>query len=285
MPETENATFRNMTMTIWEPSTRTPEWDVIKCKIRYFAYALEHSEEGKEHHQAFAQAWKPMRLSQWRKFFPNIRLDPMRGTFRESRAYCSKEGRLIEFGEKPNENGVKSVLVNFKRKLDEGDSVLAVAEQEDYFPTYLQYRNGLHEYSRYIRQKKLQENRDVPDVYVRLGPPGTGKTRWLDDTFGLDGWRRAPDNKGQWFDGCDERDVILFDDVEAGQVPSLSLFKQLTDRYPFKVPIKGGFITWKPRVIVFTSNSPPSEWWPNMSTFDKEAVERRIKEVVVVESI
>jgi len=273
-------TVRNMVMTIYSVP---PEWEAIKGKIKYFAYAQETCPEtGNIHLQGFAQAWDKMRLAQWRDLFPNIHMEPMMGTFRENRAYCSKEGQLVEFGEKPNENGVKTSIINFKRKIDEGAQVLDIADSEDYFPTYLQYRNGLKEYASYKRARRMQHDRDAPKVYVRIGPPGTGKTRWMDEQFGFDGWVSAPDNTGKWFDGCD-RDVILFDDVQVGAVPTLDVFKRLTDRYPINVQVKGAFITWKPKVIVFTSNSHPFEWWPNLSEFDKGAIERRLTEVVVVE--
>ncbi|AJP36442.1 replication-associated protein [Avon-Heathcote Estuary associated circular virus 17] len=258
-------------------------WEDLSPKLRYFAYGEEICPETKrEHFQCFAQAWKPMRLTGWKKLFPTAHIEIMRGNFRENEAYCSKEGKLTEYGEKPNENGKKSTLINYKRKIDEGDSVLGIAEMEDYFPTYVMYRNGLHEYKRHVRSKKVQNDRTMPEVYVRIGPAGTGKTRWMDEKFGLDGWIQAPDNTGKWFDGCD-RDVILFDDVEAGQIPPLSSWKRLCDRYPLQVPIKGGFITWKPKTIVFTSNTHPKLWWPNLSEFDVGAIERRITEIVVVE--
>ena len=124
----------------------------------------------------------------------------------------------------------------------------------------------------------------LPEVYVRCGPAGTGKTRWLDEQYGTDGYAIAPDNTGRWFDSCD-RDVVLFDDVSNGQVPSPSLWKRLCDRYPFQVAVKGGHIWWKPKVIVFTSNQHPKEWWPDMSELDMDAVERRITSVSVVGSI
>ena len=50
---------------------------------------------------------------------------------------------------------------------------------------------------------------DVPEVYVRIGPAGTGRTRWLHDNYGTSGYAIAPDNTGRWYDGCD-RDVVLF---------------------------------------------------------------------------
>ena len=79
-----------------------------------------------------------------------------------------------------------------------------------------------------------------------------------------------------------DNDVILFDDVEINVIPSPSFFKRLTDRYPIQVPIKGGFITWKPRVIVFTSNTHPKEWWPSLSDYDWDTIERRITKIDVV---
>jgi hypothetical protein len=74
----------------------------------------------------------------------------------------------------------------------------------------------------YLRKKHVMNNRDAPEVYVRIGPPGTGKTKLPDEQYGNTGYAIAPDNTGRWFDGCD-RDVILFDDVENGQVLSFSL--------------------------------------------------------------
>lgn len=281
MPETTRKTIRSITIT--EHKVLSYDYDAMKDRLKYLAYAEETCPTtGKKHLQGFAYAWKPMRFTTWKNLFPTAHIEEMKGRFRDNAAYCSKEGQLIEFGEKPNENGVKSTLIEYKRKLDGGASVDEVAMDEAYFPTFCQYSRPLDRYKRFIRQKAKQNDREQPDVYVRIGPAGTGKTRWLDDTFGLDGWVQAPDNNGQWFDNCD-RDVILFDDVEVGAVPPLSLWKRLTDRYPLQVPVKGGYITWKPKVIVFTSNSHPFEWWPTLTDFDKLAIERRLKEVVVVE--
>ena len=38
-------------------------------------------------------------------------------------------------------------------------------------------------YFQYKRTKKLTHDRTVPEVFVRIGPPGTGKTKRMDDTY------------------------------------------------------------------------------------------------------
>ena len=61
-------------------------------------------------------------------------------------------------------------------------------------------------------------------------------------------------------------------------------FKAVSGKIPGlnRGAIKGGFTWLKPKVIVFTSNSTPSEWYPDMSDFDRAAIERRITEIIVV---
>ena len=85
-----------------------------------------------------------------------------------------------------------------------------------------------------------------------------------------------PDNTGKWFDGCQHSDIVLFDDVEIDQIPPISQFLRLTDRYAIEVPVKGGFIWWKPKIIVFTSNLPWEQWWRTLNVEHKRAVQRRL---------
>jgi len=155
-----------------------------------------------------------------------------------------------------------------------------VDEYDEHIGTVFRHERCWKQYEQYKRQKRLQNDRTKPKVYIRWGATGTGKTRWLDDNFGFDGWRFAPDNSGNWFDGTDERDVICFDDVKINEIPPLGKILKLTHEYPMQVAVKGGFITWKPRVIVFTSNYPPDQWW-NVGSTDQnyQAFMRRVTEI------
>lgn len=258
-----------------------PEWENIEHKVSFLAYGEETAPTtGKKHFQGFAYARQAMRFSGWKKLFPTAHIEEMRGSFAQNEAYCSKESNLIKFGEPPMQ-GERKDLIGLKRKLDVSQTdntnsrVMDIAMEDEYFGVVAKHSKFAKEYLRHRREKEVNVCRDMPRVYVLYGPPGAGKTSWLDRKFGTDGYARAPDNKGQWFDGCD-RDVVLFDDVEAGQVPPFSLWKRLCDRYPFQVPVKGGFITWKPKVIVFTSNCAISEWWKELSPENVQARDRRI---------
>jgi hypothetical protein len=281
--------FRAIVLTDWHLVEWTEE-DLRILDVQFIAYAREHAPTtGRPHHQTWMYSGEKKKWT-WHKWFSklepyigNDHFEKMNGTFEQNDVYCSKEGELIKVGVPPMKNGQHKTVLEVKKRLDSGKRVMEIAEDDEMFPTVARQSKFFYEYQNYKRTKTLEQNRDAPSVYVRIGPAGTGKTRWLDEQFGLAGWVFAPDNTGRWFDGCD-RDVICFDDVEAGQVPPLSLWKRLTDRYPMQVPVKGGFITWKPKTIVFTSNTHPKQWWPELSEFDLQAIERRLTDVVVVEN-
>ena len=145
--------------------------------------------------------------------------------------YVSEEGKVTESGVKPMGNAKKRTIFEYKKEIDDGKDSLAIADSDDKFGTFLQYHSGLHEYVAYKRGKTMQTNRDVPKVYIRIGTPGTGKSRWLGEQFSLSGWVEAPDNTGRWFDGCDASDVIVFNDVECGACPPLNVFKTSQQSY------------------------------------------------------
>lgn len=279
MPTSETSeTKRTWRKVVFTEHKEVPEWDNVEHKLRFMAYAEETCPTTqKKHFQGFAYAKAPMRLQAWKKLFPTAHLEEMRGSFSDNETYCSKEGQLIKHGEAPMQ-GERKDLIGLKRKLDEEVKPLDLAMDDAYFGVVAKHHRFAETYIRHVREKRVNEQRDMPRVYILYGASGSGKTSWLDRKFGLSGYKRAPDNTGQWFDGCD-RDVILFDDVEVEQVPPFSLWKRLCDRYPITLPVKGGFITWKPKVIVFTSNYSINEWWKELNVENQTARDRRIYKV------
>jgi len=121
--------------------------------------------------------------------------------------------------------------------------------------------------------RDLRRNGVTCELYY--GPTGTGKSR-LADTLYPDAYRKPP---GQWFDGYAGELTVILDDFDDASLP-VGMLLQLVDRYPFRIPVKGGFIPLVATHFVFTSNLLPSEWYPTLSQRRLDAVHRRFSSVV-----
>jgi len=267
--KSKNRTFRRFVTTIYGKDGTVPvppDWDVIKQKIEFFAYAHEVCPDTKRPHlQCYGYCKFPMRLTGIVKILQrpensHNHVEEMVARFDQNEDYCDKQGILTKLGVEPCQ-GQRNDLIDVKMLLDKGKRPMEIADEHpENFAAVMKFERSFEKYYQYKRRKTLQDDRSMPEVHIRWGPPGTGKTRWLDDTFGTNGWIRVPDKGTKWFDNCDS-DVVLFDDVKINEIPPLGVILELTDRYPLQVQVKNGFITWKPRVIVFTSNYHPSQWW------------------------
>lgn len=111
---------------------------------------------------------------------------------------------------------------------------------------------------------------------ILWGAPGTGKTRHVYDYHNHE--KIYKHDGGSWFDGYQAHDVVLFDDF-TGSDFKLTYLLKLCDRYPMRVPIKGDFVQFVPRVIYFTSNKDPKEWYIDALPAHQEAFFRRVSEI------
>jgi len=66
---------------------------------------------------------------------------------------------------------------------------------------------------------------------------------------------------------------VVIDEM-GGWLPR-TLCQRLVDRYPMQVETKGGSKPFLSRQIIFTSNKPPSMWWPRVGL---GPMERRLTE-------
>lgn len=254
-------------------------------RVRFIAYGEEVCPDtGTLHYQTYIVFYQPQQLSRCiRLFGEGHRFAPMRGTLRQNEAYCSKEGSFHKLGDEPKQ-GERHDLIGFKRLLDTGKTPLEIAEEEGHFPAYVKFHKGFDKYAHHVRSKEIRMRRDMPKVYIRIGEAGSGKTRWLDEHFGVGEWARMPNPTGSWFitESVSNSDTVLIDDVGPKKTPKVEEFLEWTDRYPVEFNSKGGHLWWKPKNIVITSNVSWSEWWPDLTPAHKTAVERRIYKVSLV---
>ena len=207
--------------------------------------------------------------------FGHIHLEPAQGSAEQNRQYCTKDNDWEEFGELPSQ-GRRSDLATIKRNIEEGVSDEVIAR--DHFGTWIQYRRSFAAYRDLVSRPSM---RVELKVYVLLGEPGVGKTRFAfqyAEEMGETLYRVA-DPELRWFDGYREEKCVLIDDYRGAG--NFGFLLQLLDIYPLRVPIKGSFVQWKPQVIFITSNDEPCFWYPDK---DLSPLLRRCQRIVTFPS-
>lgn len=103
-----------------------------------------------------------------------------------------------------------------------------------------------------------------------MGEPGCGKSRYVAEHAGASLYYKT---RGEWWDLYSNEESVVFDDFY-GWLQYDELLR-VCDRYPHKVPIKGGFLDFTSKKIYFTSNTDVENWY-KFEKFDPAALFRRI---------
>jgi len=254
----KSKTYRRWVMTIFdEDGSRRKKLETIPGFVRYMAYGDETTKRGRKHYQCFVYTDKPIRWTQFESWIGKSYRAPMRGTFTQNEAYCSKQGKLKEFGDPP-EQGQRKDLLQTKRKLEEspGQNIYDVAEDEDYFGCIAKHSRFMAAYHSNYHGKRAPNYAPVEVIYCH-GPPGSGKTRWV---------RQQDPNvyvvpvsdAYKWKDGYNLHAGVLFDNIAPQNFSPTNMLIEI-DCYKVPVPYKGGFVPWKPKTVYLTSIFPATE--------------------------
>jgi len=260
--------------------TPTSTNDSNATGIVYTIIGKETGSQGTFHLQGYTEFSSRMRLPGVKKLLsPRIHAEKSVADWKTNKDYCSKEGNLLlEWGtpkQPPGKRGgearasqLDERLSTLKEIIDEGGMLEQCWDQD--FSAMVRYGRGISEYA--ILKGR---HREPPKVTVITGAAGTGKTRFVYDNARIfyddDIWSYPG---GGWFDGYQGQQVALFDDYR-GDLP-FDLFLKILDRYPIRVPVKGGFRNWIPKCIFITSNARWDEWYPNAFGEHKKALRRRM---------
>jgi len=244
----------------------------LKSPIRYLIQQKEICPTTQRLHiQGYIEFDKMMTIRQTKQILGECHLEKRRGSQEDAVKYCSKpETRApgetpFTWGKKAQQ-GERTDLAKAAKLIEEGVEVKDIIQRDG---RMLRYINHLIKYKEITEKPR---NRDDPVfVEVIVGEPGCGKTRSVydkePDLFVL------PEQQGSsmWFDGYQGQEAVLFDDFYGGIKYSTML--RLLDRYPLKVPIKGGYTQWKPKRIYITSNQTIDNWY---KIKDMRALKRRV---------
>ncbi len=241
--------------------------------VVYCVFGRERGEEGTPHLQGYLQLGTRLRLGQIRRICPRAHLEARKGSHVQARDYCMKDGHSLEEGE-PEEvqQGKRNDLVALKNDLDAGKRNRDIAD--NHFGSFLKYQRGINAY----RLARAKDRDWMCSVVIYWGRSGAGKTRSVIDNI--------PDREDiyihpgePWFDGYDQHPIVLFDDF-GGSEFKLTYLLKLLDRYPMRVPIKGGYVQWVPKEIYITSNQDPMLWFARALPEHVNALMRRVTNIV-----
>lgn len=290
----KNTQSRKWVLTLWLHNTHICLEErmrdlVTTGRVRFIAFGEEVCPRSEAlHYQAYVVGYNNITFKQLGKWFgPEHFFQPMYGTLRQNEDYCSKEGTFVKLGDEPKQ-GERNDIIGFKKIIEDNPHTppVKLAREDLKFSHYVKYHNGLEKYHHDIRSESIRMDRTRPKVYIRCGDTGSGKTKWLDDTFGLLEWARMPAPTSNWWitSTVSYSDTVLVDDVGPTKIPKIEEFLEWTDRYPVEFNTKGGFAWWKPKNIVFTSNYCWTDWWPNMNSEHPSyhAIYRRIFRIDLV---
>ena len=244
--------------------------------VRYFIFQLEAAPDtGRLHLQGYLQLTSQATITGLKKIMKvsGFHFEKAHGTAQENKDYCSKEESRVEgpweWGNCKMEKTKKETLqtIDLVRDLVSGKSTVHLAMT--YPEKWLRYNKALG----VLRDEFLAVPRNwMTKVFWYWGKTGTGKSR-MAHLLTKGKAFVAPDNSGKWFDGYSGQKDVIFDDFSPDDCLSRGLFLRLFDRYPMRVPVKGGFVNWAPKRVFITSNCEPSTLYANDA-----AVYRRITE-------
>jgi len=256
-----------------------------KSHVKFAVYMREVGESGTPHFQGYLELKKSQRISFLRKCLPRAHLERRRGKREQAILYCLKDyiqsiedrrtaldgnsqipitipkvhlfgydktvETLIEECENPRRTSLKERLEEVKALLSSGADETEIADK--YFDVWCRYYRSFERFVLLTTPKRTE-----PTTFVVIqGPTGVGKSRYAMEKYPGAYWK----SKDIWWNGYKGEQAVILDEFY-GWLPWDTLLR-LGDRYPLQTETKGGFIQFRSKVIIITTNAIPDRWYKN----------------------
>lgn len=255
-------------------------WDTDK--LSFIIYQVEKTQNNTEHIQGYAEFKSPLTVGSYGARNTGIKavfhcntmhIEAARGNAEQNIKYCTKEESRVRVGLRigePSRQGSRhDIAALYETARDQKTNA---EDLWNYGPDILKYFKGAFGVWEATHQPPPRPN---PEFFLLIGRSGSGKTRWAHDNYPRN--YRLFDQGAKWWDGYLEQKEVLIDDFDGQSIP-IAYMLQLLDRWPMRVPIKGGSRPLSATKFIITSNIDWEEWWPEARIEHRDAFARRVRE-------
>lgn len=219
----------------------------IKKQCKYYIFGFEVGKTGTPHIQGYIYFHNAKKFKEVKTYIPRGHIECAHGTVEQNISYTTKDDKYIEWGEKPI-IGKRNDLTNIKIMVMNNTPVKDIIPIIDNYQQ-LSFMEKLMKYS-------PPPKREAPIIKWYYGASGSGKTRQAIKEGGDDYYISMKNL--QWWDGYTGQKTVIIDDFRADFCTFHELLR-ITDRYPYRVNIKGASIWLQATTIIFTSCYKPDE--------------------------
>lgn len=277
---TQSPQLINWTVTVWPHCYQSLDqcYDAVSSlasACRYACFGMETCPDtNREHLQGFIVLEKRMRLTELKKIDNAMHFEAMRGTLSQNWEYCTKEDKEpMEFGERPDFSAGEREKNRWRlaRELATKGEYELIDDQ-----IYVSAYTALHK-MKYDKVENETPLETCCGVWL-WGVPNSGKSFDARARYG-GGDFYLKESFDQWFDGYVGQYSVILEDVDPEMCKDpkvLQRIKTWTDKWPFPVQTKGGFINAiRPTKFIVTSNHSIDECFPHALGASLDAIKRR----------
>jgi len=309
--KTVRGSFRNWMFTINNPIVNDlPDRFANNCE--FITWQLERGEKGTPHLQGYMvlkanPANKNGRTKKW--VLDNIApmgcyFEPRNGSHEQAVHYCNKPiegckckhcepkpvrlagpwtvGKWDEVESARHAAGGRAAGAVHKRTVEDllGDIKGGASDREvlDKYPRLAMSMTKGIERARLILSQ--DHPRVQPYCVVFHGPTGTGKSHRAAEIMKNNGGGfifRKGNSGNMWADGYDplRHPVVVYEEMDGGFMPYRQLLR-ICDKWQLTLDTKGGAVNFCPKIVIFTSNKHPKDWYSQETVPDTTELMRRL---------
>ncbi|UDN67424.1 replication-associated protein [robinz virus RP_1170] len=239
----------------------------IQQSIEFYVFAVYGRETapstGTKHLQGFINFRTKREFSRIKDIVgERAHIEQARGTDSDNQVYCKKDGSFWEHGA-PVGQGKRTDLEECIELIKGGAELYDIVER--YTSQFIRYPRGIERTVEILGAGRPGGGRQFKTGYrfvklqfiVYVGETGSGKSRMAAELCKGESTYYKP--HGKWWDGYNGQHNVVIDDFY-GWIAYDEILR-ITDRYPHKVEVKGGFIEFTSKRLFIPSNERIEKWW------------------------